>query len=201
MSMGAPGIRYAEVERETKETKVQVVLDLDGGSRQDVDTGIGFLDHMLKLMAFHGSFDLGVQCEGDLRVEDHHTVEDVGIVMGQAFKQAVDGSYGLVRYASNHSPMDDALVVVAVDISGRGYLVFDVPFTRETLGSLHTENVREFFQAFAMNAGITLHFHKIAGFNDHHLCEACFKGLGRAIHAATMHGERKGVSSTKGVVG
>ena len=201
MSMASPGIRYAEVERETKETKVQVVLDLDGGTRQDVDTGVAFLDHMLKLMAFHGVFDLGVSCEGDLRVEDHHTVEDVGIVLGQAFKQALDGSLGLVRYASNHTPMDDALVIVAVDISGRGYLVYDVPFKRESLGTLHTENVCEFFQAFAVNSGITLHIHKLAGTNDHHVCEAIFKGLGRALHAATLHGDRKAVNSTKGVVG
>ena len=144
---------------------------------------------------------MGIQCEGDLRVEDHHTVEDVGIVMGQAFRQALDGSHGLIRYASNHSPMDEALVLVAVDISGRGYLAYDVEFKREALGALHTENVREFLQAFAVNAGITLHVHKLAGVNDHHVCEAIFKGLGRAVHAATLHGDRKAVNSTKGVVG
>lgn len=201
MSSGASGIRYAEVDRETKETKIQIVLDLDGGSRQDVDTGVGFLDHMLTLLAFHGHFDLGVRAEGDLRVEDHHTVEDVGIVMGMAIKQAMDTHHGIMRYSSNHTPMDDALVLIAVDISGRGHLTFNCDFKRPSLGTMSTENVREFLQALANNAGITIHVHKIAGHNDHHVCEAIFKGLGRALHSATAAGERRMASSTKGVIG
>lgn len=198
MSKGAPGVRYAELDRETKETKVHLVLDLDGGTRQDIDTGVGFFDHMLTLMAFHGLFDLGVKAEGDLDVDDHHTVEDVGIVLGDAFRKALVESTSLNRYASNHTPMDEALVLVAIDISGRGVLTFDCPFRREKLGEMSTECVREFFRAFCANAGITLHVHRICGENDHHVCEAVFKGVGRALHVATRQTERRGPVSTKG---
>src|SRR4051794_27088000 len=131
MSKNAPGVRYAEVYRETGETRVQVVLDLDGGSRRDISTGVGFFDHMLQQLAFHGHIDLGVSAEGDLHIDDHHTVEDVGIVLGQALVQALDGGEAIARYGSNHTPMDEALVLAAVDISGRGMLTWDVPFVRE----------------------------------------------------------------------
>ncbi|MBX3111389.1 MAG: imidazoleglycerol-phosphate dehydratase HisB [Fimbriimonadaceae bacterium] len=200
MSKGAPGVRYAELDRETKETKVRVVLDLDGGTRQDVDTGVGFFDHMLTLMAFHGMFDLGVKAEGDLDVDDHHTVEDVGIVLGDAFRKALVESTSLNRYASNHTPMDEALVLVAVDLSGRSHLTFDLRLKRESIGGMSTESVKEFLTAFVRHANLTLHVHQIAGENDHHVIEAVFKGLGRALFAATRTNERKGVPSTKGAL-
>ena len=198
MSKEAPGVRYAELYRETSETRVQVVLDLDGGTRRDVSTGIGFFDHMLILMAFHGQFDIGINAEGDLEVDDHHTVEDVGIMLGKAFRQALDQSDPIERYGNNHTPMDEALILVALDFSGRGVLTFDVPFTLEKIGDLSTECVREFFRAFSSNAGLTLHLHKITGVNDHHVCEALFKGLGRALFQATRRSDRRGVASTKG---
>lgn len=198
MSKGAPGVRYAELYRETSETRIQVVLDLDGGTRRDILTGIGFFDHMLTHLAFHGQIDLGVSAEGDIEIDDHHTVEDVGIVLGQALHQALDQGDPIVRYASNHTAMDEALVLVAIDISGRGVLTFDVPFKREKIGELSTECIREFFRAFAAHAGITVHIHKICGENDHHVCEAIFKGFGQAILAATQKSERRGSTSTKG---
>jgi imidazoleglycerol-phosphate dehydratase len=198
VSKEAPGVRYAEIDRETKETRVQVVLDLDGGTRRDILTGIGFFDHMLAQLAFHGHIDVGVAAEGDLDVDDHHTVEDVGIVFGRAFATALDGNENIVRYGSNHTVMDDALVLVALDISGRGLLCYDAPFHREMLGDLSTECVREFFRAFCLHAGINMHIRKIAGENDHHVCEAIFKGAGKALHAATRRTERLGSNSTKG---
>lgn len=198
MSKGSPHVRYAEIERETTETKVSVVLDLDGGQRRDVSTGIGFLDHMLQLMAFHGQFNLGVTADGDLEVDDHHTVEDVGITLGQAFRMALAEVSAIQRYGDLLSPMDDALVAVALDISGRGMAFVDLPFRREALGGLATENVSEFLKAFATNAGMTIHVRRMAGENEHHVCEAVFKGLGRALHAATRASERPGVASTKG---
>lgn len=196
MSKEAPGVRYAEIERETKETRTRVVLDLDGGTRSDISTGIAFFDHMLTQLCFHGEVDYGVVCEGDLGVDDHHTVEDVGIVTGQAIASALR-TEGIHRYASNHTPMDEALVLAAVDISGRGELYFDVPFTREKIGGLSTECVREFFRALAMHSGMTIHLRKITGINDHHICEATFKAFGRALHEATRISVRQ-TTSTKG---
>jgi imidazoleglycerol-phosphate dehydratase len=200
MSRTTQGIRYAEIDRETGETCVRVVLDLDGGSRRDISTGLAFLDHMLMQLAFHGQLNFGVNAEGDLQVDDHHTVEDVGICLGRAIQQALLED-PVVRYSSNHTVMDDALVLVAMDISGRGQLHFDVPFKREKIGDLATECVAEFFSALATNAGISLHIRKIAGENDHHLCEAIFKGFGMALHSATRVIERRGPSSTKGSIG
>lgn len=200
MSRTTQGVRYAEVDRETGETCVHVVLDLDGGTHRDISTGIAFFDHMLHQLMFHGQLDFGVNAEGDLHIDDHHTVEDVGICFGRALRQALLDD-PIMRYASNHTVMDDALVLVAVDISGRGQLYFDADFKREKLGDLSTECVREFFSAVATNAGISLHIRKIAGENDHHLCEAIFKGFGMAIHAASRVIERRGPSSTKGSIG
>jgi len=194
-------VRFAEIDRETKETRVNVVLDLDGGTKQDIDTGIGFFNHMLTLLAFHGMLDLGVKAEGDLHIDDHHTVEDVGIVLGRAVRQSLMESDPVVRYGSNHTPMEDALVLVALDISGRGSLHYELKFEREKLGELSTECIKEFFQAFATNAGINLHIKQISGSNGHHLCEATFKGVGRALHEATRKSERRQVSSTKGKLG
>jgi imidazoleglycerol-phosphate dehydratase len=198
MSKGTPGVRFAELVRETSETTVQIVLDIDGGSRRDITTGIPFFNHMLEQLAFHGQFDIGLSAEGDLQVDDHHTVEDCGIVLGRALNQALEASDAIVRYSSNHTPMDEALVLVAVDISGRGVLVFDVEWKREMLGSLSTECVREFFRALSAHARMTIHIKKIHGENDHHVCEAIFKGFGRALREAVAKTERRGVNSTKG---
>ncbi len=200
MSKPTSGVRYAEVERESSETRVRVVIDLDGGTRRDVATGIGFLDHMLQLMAFHGQFDLGVSAEGDIYIDDHHTVEDIGIVLGQAFRQAVAASEQIDRYGSNITPMDEALVLCSVDLSGRGLLYSEVPYSRERIGDLSTESIKEFFRAFAQHAGLTLHLRMLAGENNHHICEASFKALGLALRDATRKSERRGGTSTKGMI-
>ncbi|MBC8065951.1 MAG: imidazoleglycerol-phosphate dehydratase HisB [Chlorobia bacterium] len=198
MSKNSPGVRFAELTRETSETNIQVVLDLDGGSRRDILTGIGFFDHMLELFAFHGQVDVGLGAEGDLEVDDHHTVEDTGIVLGKAIREALTTGDAIERYSSVHVPMDDALVLIAMDISGRGHLSWNVTFKRDRVGDLATENVREFFRALTAHAGITLHVRMIAGENDHHICEAIFKGFGRALHLATRIAERRNANSTKG---
>lgn len=198
MSKEAPGVRYAEIYRETKETRIQVVLDLDGGTRRDISTGIGFFDHMLMQFAFHGQMDIGISAEGDLEIDDHHTIEDVGIVVGKALSQALDQSEAIDRYGSTITPMDEALVMVAVDFSGRGGLYYEVPFTREKIGDMSAECIQEFFKALAIHSGITLHLRKIAGDNNHHVCEALFKGFGQAIHQATRRSDRRGSASTKG---
>jgi len=200
MSKNAPGVRYAEVERETAETHIQVVIDLDGGTRRDATTGIGIFDHLLQQFAFHGQIDLGISAEGDLEVDEHHLVEDVGIVLGQAIAQALDLEEQIARYGDSTVPMDDALVLVAIDISGRGGLFWDVPFVRERVGDLATESVQEFFGALARHAGITLHMRKVAGHNDHHLLIALFRGFGLALTSAAKRQERKS-SSTKGTRG
>jgi imidazoleglycerol-phosphate dehydratase len=200
MSRTTQGVRYAEVDRETGETCVRVVLDLEGGSRRDISTGLAFFDHMLSQVAFHGHIDLGINSEGDLHIDDHHTVEDVGICLGRAIKQALLED-PITRYGSSHTVMDDALVLVAMDISGRGQLYFDGEFKRDRIGDFSTECVQEFFGAVASNAGITLHIRKIAGHNDHHVCEAMFKGFGLVLHQATRMIERRGPSSTKGHIG
>jgi imidazoleglycerol-phosphate dehydratase len=198
MSKNAQGVRYAELDRETSETHIQVVLDLDGGTRRDILTGIGFFDHMLDLFAFHGQIDIGLGAEGDLEVDDHHTVEDTGIIIGKALREALSASDPIIRYGQATIPMDDALALVALDVSGRGQLHWSADFKRERLGDMSTENVREFFRALASHAGITLHVRKIAGENDHHLCEAIFKALGQALHQATRLAERRTSNSTKG---
>jgi imidazoleglycerol-phosphate dehydratase len=197
MSKEAPGIRYAEAERETKETRVRVVLDLDGGTRRDISTGIPFFDHMLAQLCFHGEIDFGVQCEGDLEIDDHHTVEDIGIVMGQALAAALR-TEPIKRYSSKMAPMDEALVLAAIDISGRGGLFYDIQFTTEKIGTLSTECVREFFRALSSHSGITIHLRQVAGENNHHICEATFKAFGLALHEATRVSERHGSPSTKG---
>lgn len=195
MAKESTEVRYAEMERESAETRVRVVLDLDGGTRRDIATGIGFFDHMLDLLAFHGQLDLGVQAEGDQHVDDHHTVEDVGIVLGQAIRQAVRDGAPVERYADVSSVMDEALVLVAMDISGRGQLHFEAPFHWSHLGDLATDSIREFFRALSQHAGITLHIRRLAGENDHHLAEAMFKGFGRALYSATRPTNRRGNSS------
>lgn len=200
MSKNAPQVRYGEVDRETTETRIHVVLDLDGGSRRDISTGIGFFDHMLQLMAFHGHFDLGVQAEGDLQVDDHHTVEDIGIVMGKAIRQALYEGEPIERYGSIAMVMDEALVLVAIDISGRAQLHYDANFSDPKLGTLSTINIKEFFRALSQHAGMTVHIRKLAGENDHHVAEAMFKGFGRAFRMAVRRAEPGFGLSIKGLI-
>jgi len=196
-------MRTGKVKRTTKETDIDVSVDLDGKGLSSIDTGIGFLDHMLDLLARHSRIDITAKAKGDLHIDQHHTTEDVGIALGQAVKQALGDMKGITRYADVHLPMDEALTRVAVDISGRPFLVFKSEFKRPKVGTFDTELVNEWFQAFAMNAGITLHVETLYGSNDHHIAESCFKGLARALRAAISVDERaKGeVPSTKGSLG
>jgi len=196
-------MRQAEIVRETKETKVRLAVDLDGTGKAAIATGIGFFDHMLDLLARHARFDLDVEANGDLHVDFHHTTEDVGIVLGQAVKRALGDMRGITRYAAVHLPMDETLTRVALDISGRPFLVFRTQFSAPKIGEFDTELVREFFQAFASSAGITLHVETLYGDNNHHIAESCFKGLARALRAAVAidpaaAGE---IPSTKGALG
>jgi imidazoleglycerol-phosphate dehydratase len=196
-------MRKAAVKRATKETAIAVEIDLDGNGRSDVATGIGFLDHMLDLLARHSRIDIDVKAKGDLHVDHHHTTEDVGIALGQAVKQALGDMKGITRYADVHVPMDEALTRVAIDVSGRPFLVFKVDFVRDKVGTFDTELVNEWFQAFAMNSGVTLHVETLYGSNDHHIAESCFKGLARALRAALAIDPRAAgeVPSTKGRLG
>jgi imidazoleglycerol-phosphate dehydratase len=196
-------MRKASVTRKTKETEVEVEVDLDGKGVSRVATGIGFLDHMLDLLARHSHIDITVKANGDTHIDDHHTAEDTGIALGQAVKQALGDMKGITRYADVHVPMDEALTRVAIDISGRPFLVFKAEFVRDKVGTFDTELVQEWFQAFAMNSGITLHAETLYGTNDHHIAESCFKGLARALRAAVAIDPRAKdeVPSTKGSIG
>jgi imidazoleglycerol-phosphate dehydratase len=196
-------MRKGAVKRTTKETDVEVAVDLDGTGRAAIATGIGFLDHMLDLLARHSRIDLSVKAKGDLHIDQHHTTEDVGIALGQAVKQALGDMKGITRYADVHVPMDEALTRVAIDISGRPFLVFEAEFVRDKVGSFDTELVQEWFQAFAMNSGMTLHVTTLYGSNDHHIAESCFKGLARALRAAVAIDPRAAdeIPSTKGSLG
>ena len=196
-------MRKGAVARKTKETDVEVAIDLDGTGASSVATGIGFLDHMLDLLARHSRIDLHVKAKGDLHIDQHHTTEDVGIALGQALKQALGDMKGISRYADVHVPMDEALTRVAIDISGRPFLVFKVEFGRAKVGPFDTELVEEWFRAFATNAGVTLHVATLYGGNDHHIAESCFKGLARALRAAVAVDPRAAeeVPSTKGRLG
>ncbi|HWM83374.1 MAG TPA: imidazoleglycerol-phosphate dehydratase HisB [Pseudolabrys sp.] len=195
--------RRAAVKRVTKETAVEVAVDLDGTGAASVTTGIGFLDHMLDLLARHSRIDIDVRAKGDLHIDHHHTTEDVGIALGQAVKQALGDMRGITRYADAHLPMDETLARVVIDISGRPVLVFNAGFARDKVGAFDTELVREWFNAFAMNAGITLHVEVLYGSNDHHIAEACFKGLARVLRTAVAIDPRARdeVPSTKGSLG
>jgi imidazoleglycerol-phosphate dehydratase len=196
-------MRKGAVARKTKETDVEVAIDLDGTGASSIATGIGFLDHMLDLLARHSRIDVHVKAKGDLHIDHHHTTEDVGIALGQALKQALGDMKGISRYADVHVPMDEALTRVAIDISGRPILVFNVEFGRAKVGPFDTELVEEWFRAFATNAGVTLHVATLYGGNDHHIAESCFKGLARALRAAVAVDPRAAneVPSTKGRLG
>ncbi len=194
-------MRKAKIERVTGETKVLVELEVDGEGRSEIHTGVGFLDHMLTLFAKHGFIDLKVEAQGDLAVDCHHTVEDIGICLGQAFSEALGDKAGIRRYGSCVLPMDETLVLAAVDFSGRAYLGMDAEFTVPRLGTMDTEMFREFFYAFAVHAGMNLHLRKLTGSNNHHIAEAMFKGLGQAVDQAVRVDPRiRGVRSTKGVL-
>ncbi|MBJ7252221.1 MAG: imidazoleglycerol-phosphate dehydratase HisB [Acetobacteraceae bacterium] len=202
MKTTPPWNRRAEISRETSETAITVALGLDGEGRADIATGIGFLDHMLTALARHGLFDLKVQAKGDLHIDFHHTTEDVGIVIGQCLRQALGDKRGIRRYGAAVIPMDEALAEAAVDISGRPFLAWSVSFAQPKIGEMDTELFEEFFRALAFNAGITLHVTQKAGTNAHHVAEACFKALARALREAVEPDPRaiSAIPSTKGVL-
>ena len=195
--------RTATVERKTKETSVAVEVNLDGTGQYDVSTGIGFLDHMLEQLSRHSLMDLKVRAEGDLHIDFHHTTEDTGIVIGEAVKKALGDFKGIRRYATSIIPMDETCTRVSIDVSQRPYLVWKVDFTKPKLGDMDTELFKEWFQAFAQNAGITLHVENMYGENNHHIVESCFKGLARALRDAMEIDPRTAgvIPSTKGVLG
>lgn len=193
--------RKAQLERNTAETQIRLELDLDGEGRSTLDTGIPFLDHMLTLLAKHGQFDLDVKATGDLAVDYHHLVEDVGIVLGLVLKSALSGAAGISRYGQAIVPIDEALALIALDISGRGFLMTEKAFDEAWVRDFDLGLLEEFFRAFAMNAGITLHIRMLSGVNAHHKAEAAFKGFARALRDATRIDPRvRGVPSTKGVL-
>lgn len=194
--------RQATIERKTKETDIAARVDLDGTGAYDVETGIGFLDHMLEQLARHSLIDITLRAKGDLHIDYHHTTEDSGIVLGQAVAKAMGDKTGITRYADVHLPMDETMTRVAVDVSGRPFLVWKVEFSRPKLGEMDTELFREWFQAFAQNAGITLHVENLYGENNHHIAETCYKGLARALRQALALDPRQAgrVPSTKGTL-
>ncbi len=195
-------MRTATIERTTAETKISVQVNLDGTGTYDNQTGIGFFDHMLDQLSRHALIDMTVRCDGDLHIDDHHSVEDVGIALGQAVAAAVGDKKGIRRYGDCHLAMDDALVRAALDISGRPYLVWNVDMPTAQIGTFDTELVREFFQAFSTHAGLTLHVDKLHGLNSHHIAEAAFKSVARALRDALETDPRKAdaIPSTKGTL-
>ena len=194
-------MRVGKIFRETKETEIEVEINLDGGGKTSIDTGIGFFNHMLNLFAAHGQFDLTVKCNGDLEVDGHHSVEDIGIALGTAIKNALGDKRGINRYGTFFLPMDESLALVSLDISGRPFLVYDAGELAPMIGSFDTELTEEFLRALAFNAGITLHVKILYGKNSHHKVEAIFKALGHALRIATEYDAKNtGVPSTKGIL-
>ncbi|MBL8831995.1 MAG: imidazoleglycerol-phosphate dehydratase HisB [Rhodospirillales bacterium] len=198
-----PSPRRATVKRATKETQIEATVNLDGSGVYDVSTGIGFLDHMMEQLSRHSLIDIHLRAKGDLHIDFHHTTEDVGIALGEAVAKAMGERKGIVRYGDAMIPMDETLTRVALDASNRPYLIWKVAFTRPKLGDIDTELFKEWFQAFAQNAGLTLHVENLYGENNHHIVESCFKGLARALRAAVAIDPRKAdaIPSTKGVLG
>jgi len=192
-------MRKGKLSRKTAETEITISLDLDGSGQSDIETGIGFLDHMLELFTFHSGIDLQVKATGDIDVDGHHTVEDIGLVLGQALKEALGDKIGISRYGNFLLPMDETLAQIALDISGRPYLVYKCEFIRVDLGQLDVQNIKEFFKSLCNTLGLTLHINVLYGENDHHKAEAIFKGFGRAMRQAiALTGSR--LESTKGVI-
>ncbi|MBO5421071.1 MAG: imidazoleglycerol-phosphate dehydratase HisB [Clostridia bacterium] len=195
-------MRTSEIKRDTAETKISLTLDLDGTGKSDIATGCGFLDHMLTLFAKHGRFDLTVDCDGDIDVDDHHTVEDIGICLGKAFNETLGDKKGIIRYGNFTLPMDEALIMCAVDISGRDYLAYRLEIPTEKVGTFDTELVEEFMLAFTRNAGLNLHIIQLSGTNSHHIIEGTFKCLARTLRQAVNIDEKfkDEIPSTKGVL-
>ncbi|MDR0861897.1 MAG: imidazoleglycerol-phosphate dehydratase HisB [Oscillospiraceae bacterium] len=193
-------MRTSEITRKTNETDITLRLDLDGKGISHIDTGVGFFDHMLTLLAKHARFDLEVHVNGDLKVDGHHTIEDIGIVLGQALREAMGSARGITRYGSIILPMDETLVLCAIDISGRAHLSFDAELGAEHIGTMDAQLVREFFEAFVRRAELTLHIRKLAGLNAHHIAECCFKAFARALSAAVKLDGTDEIPSTKGVL-
>lgn len=194
-------MRKHAIERETAETNIKLDFAIDGEGKGEIKSGVGFLDHMLVLFQGHGQFDLNVFCDGDVEVDDHHTTEDIGIALGQAFHVAIGDKAGIHRYASVSIPMDEALATVHLDISGRPHLVYNVDGLKDKVGTFDTELVQEFFQGFVNHARVTLHIHLEYGTNTHHMIEAIFKAFARALdHASSMNPQVKGIPSTKGLL-
>ena len=195
-------MRTAEINRKTNETDIRLSLNLDGSGKSEINTGVGFLDHMLTLFARHGRFDLKLNCDGDTYVDDHHSIEDIGIALGQAFGQALGDKRGIVRYGSFILPMDETLILTAVDISGRSYLNYDLHIPTEKVGTFDTELAEEFFLGFVRNANLTLHIKQLEGKNSHHIIEGTFKSFGRTMKQAVAIDEafRDEIPSTKGVL-
>ena len=193
--------RVVKIERETKETNIKLELNLEGSGISDVKTGIGFLDHMLDLWTFHGLFNLKLTCKGDLEIDTHHTTEDIAIALGSALDEAVGEKKGIVRYGFYYVPMDEALLRVALDLSGRPEFVFSGEFLQSSIGNLDTQMIRHFFKSLAMSSRMTLHMSILYGINDHHKCEGLFKALGRALRQAVEIDPRRiGVASSKGIL-
>jgi imidazoleglycerol-phosphate dehydratase len=195
-------MRTAAVKRDTAETQISLAINLDGTGKAEIATGIGFLDHMLTLLSRHSLIDMTIAAKGDLEVDDHHTAEDIGIALGQAFREALGDKKGITRYADCLMPMDETLTRVAVDISGRPFLVFRTAFPTQKIGTFDSELVREWFQAFTMNAGLTLHVETLYGSNSHHIAESCYKGLARVLRQSVAVDARMKdrVPSTKGTL-
>ncbi|MDP6488164.1 MAG: imidazoleglycerol-phosphate dehydratase HisB [SAR324 cluster bacterium] len=193
--------RVAKIERKTKETAIKLELNLDGSGKTNIKSGIGFLDHMLDLLAFHGMFDLKLKCDGDLEIDTHHTTEDIALALGHALAEAVGEKKGIFRYGHSYVPMDEALIRAALDLSGRPEFVFHGEFTQPTIGYLDTQMITHFFKSLAVSARMTLHLSILYGINDHHKCEGMFKSVGRALRAAVeLDLRRKDVVSTKGTL-
>lgn len=195
-------MRTAEINRKTNETDIRLTLDLDGSGKSEINSGVGFLDHMLTLFARHGRFDLSLNCDGDVYVDDHHSVEDIGIALGQAFSRALGEKRGIIRYGSFILPMDESLILTAVDISGRAFLNYDLHIPTQKVGTFDTELVEEFFLGFVRNANLTLHVKQLEGKNSHHIIEGAFKSFGRSMKQAVAVDEafRNEIPSTKGVL-
>ena len=195
-------MRTSEVTRNTTETEIKLSLNLDGAGESNIDTGVGFLDHMLELFARHGKFNLDIACKGDTHVDSHHSVEDIGICLGTAFSQALGDARGICRYSDVTLPMDEALVLCAVDVSGRNHLSLEITLPDRAIGAMDTELFEEFLQAFVRKAGLTLHIRMLDGKNAHHILEACFKALARALRSAVKIDDEfsNEIPSTKGIL-